>query len=70
MMNKRYTIAGILITVGVLLIFGAAGDADFSGGFEREFIRRSVLGLILIFAAVPVSGDLDIDVPEEKKNRP
>ena len=27
-----------------------------------------IVGLLLIFAAVPVSGDLDID-PEEKKNR-
>ena len=68
MMNKRYIIAGALIIVGLLLIFGAAGEADFSGEFEREFIARAAVGLLLIFAAVPVSGDLDID-PEEKKNR-
>ena len=67
-MNKRYIVAGALIAIGLLLIFGAAGEEDFSGGFEREFIARAAVGLLLIFAAVPVSGDLDVD-PEEKKNR-
>ena len=67
-MNKRYIIAGALIIVGLLLIFGAAGEADFSGGFEREFIARAAVGLLLIFAAVPVSGDLDI-APKKKKSR-
>ena len=69
MMNKRYIVAGALIAIGLLLIFGAAGDADFTGCFGRDFITRSIIGALLIFAAVPVSGDLDIE-PDEKKNRP
>ena len=68
MMNKRYIIAGALIIVGLLLIFGAAGEADFTGNFGRDVITRSIIGALLIFVAVPVSGDLDID-PEEKKSR-
>ena len=67
-MNKRYIIAGALIIVGLLLIFGAAGEADFTGCFGRDFITRSIIGALLIFVAVPVSGDLDISA-EEKKNR-
>lgn len=69
MMNKRYIVAGALIAIGLLLIFGAAGEADFTGNFGRDFITRSIIGALLIFAAIPVSGDLDID-PDEKKNRP
>ena len=68
-MNKRYIIAGALIIVGLLLIFGAAGEADFTGCFGRDFITRSIIGALLIFAAIPVSGDLDIE-PDKKKNRP
>lgn len=68
-MNKRYIIAGALIIVGLLLIFGAAGEADFTGNFGREFITRSIIGALLIFVAVPVSGDLDMEGDENNDTR-
>lgn len=69
-MNKRQIIAAIMAVIGTLLLFGAVGSVEFGGIISAgEFIARSAIGIALIGAAVPVSGDLDID-PDEKKNRP
>ena len=68
MMDKRQIIAAIMAVIGTLLLFGAVGSVEFGGTTAGEFIARSAIGIALIGASVPVSGDLDID-PEEKKNR-
>lgn len=57
-MTKRQIIAGVLLLVGVLLMIGAFGTAEFEDDFGGEFLMRTVIGLMLVCAAVPVSGDL------------
>lgn len=57
-MTKRQMIAGVLLLVGALLMIGAFGTAEFEDDFGRGFITRTIIGLALVFAAIPVSGDL------------
>ena len=57
-MTKRQIIAGVMLAVGILLMIGAWGAAEFNDDFGREFLSRTTIGLILIFASIPVSGDL------------
>lgn len=57
-MTKRQIIAGVLLLVGALLMIGAFGTAEFEDSFDREFLTRTIIGLALVFAAIPVSGDL------------
>ena len=58
MMTKRQIIAGVMLVVGALLMVGALGTAEFTDNFGREFLVRTIIGAVLIFAAIPVSGDL------------
>lgn len=64
-MSKRQIIAAIVGTIGFLVCFSAVGQAEYDGIFVEEFAARSVVGILLMFAAVPLSGDID----GEKKNR-
>ncbi len=57
-MAKRQIIAGVMLAAGILLMIGAFGAAEFEDNFGREFLMRTVIGLMLVCAAVPVSGDL------------
>ena len=58
-MTKRQVIAGVMLVVGALLMAGALGTAEFNDDFGREFLTRTIIGLALVFAAIPVSGDLE-----------
>ena len=58
-MTKRQIIAGTMLVVGALLMVGALGTAEFYDDFGRGFIVRSVIGVLLVFAAIPMSGDLE-----------
>ena len=65
-MSKREIAAGIVGTIGFLVCFSAVGQAEFDGIFVEEFAARSVVGILLMFASVPLSGDIDNG---KKKNR-
>ena len=59
MMNKRYIIAFILLALGLVLVVGTFGKYEFDGFIDpAEFIGKTALGLLMMAAAVPVSGDL------------
>lgn len=58
-MTKRQVVAGVMLVVGVLLTIGTLGTAEFENSFGRDFITRTIIGLALVFAAIPVSGDLE-----------
>lgn len=64
-MSKRQIIAAIVGTIGFLACLSAVGQAEFDGIFVEEFALRSAVGILLMFASVPLSGDID----GEKKNR-
>lgn len=65
-MNKRQIIAAIMAVIGTLLLFGAVGSVEFGGVISAgEFIARAAIGIALIGAAVPVSGDID-DIAEKE----
>lgn len=57
-MTKRQVVAGVMLIVGILLIIGTLGAAEFNDDFGREFLSRTIIGLALVFAAIPISGDL------------
>lgn len=63
-MTKREIAAGIIGAIGFLACLSAVSQAEFDGIFVEEFAARSVIGILLMFASVPLSGDVD-----EKKNR-
>ena len=59
-MNKRYIIAFIILALGLVLVVGTFGKYEFDGFIDpAEFIGKTALGLLMMAAAVPVSGDLD-----------
>lgn len=65
-MTKREIAAGIIGAIGFLICLSAVSQAEFDGIFVEEFAARSVIGVLLMFAAVPLSGDVD---DGKKKNR-
>ena len=72
-MNKRQTTAAVMFLIGFMLVVGTFGEYDFNGFIDpNEFLRKTVTGLALMAAAIPVSGELDelYEQPSEKrKNR-
>lgn len=55
----RYIISFGLIILGLALWFGAVAKMEFEGFITAgEFIARTIIGIVLVVAAVVVSGDL------------
>ena len=55
----RYIISFGLIILGLALWFGAVSKMEFEGFITAaEFIARTIIGIVLVVAAVVVSGDL------------
>lgn len=65
-MTKREIAAAIIGAIGFLICLSAVGQAEYDGIFVEEFALRSVIGILLMFASVPLSGDVDNG---KKKNR-
>ena len=69
-MNKddiRSLITGALFFLGLLLIIGTYGKYEFNGYISAsEFLGKIGIGLFMIVASVPVSGELPLG---NKKNR-
>ena len=69
-MNKRYIAAGIVGTIGFLLMISAVSLADFGELPIGDFAARSVFGILLMAASLPISGDISADdYARKKKNR-
>lgn len=66
-MTLREITAVVLFTLGFLLILGAVGQAEYSYIWADEFNIRAGIGIVLMAAALPVSGD--IELPKKKKRR-
>ena len=65
-MTCREITAAILFALGFLLILGAVGQAEYSYIWADEFNVRAGIGIALMAAALPVSGDIELP---KKKNR-
>lgn len=58
-MDKRYIIATVLLTVGLLLMAGTVGSMEFDDISIGQALIRGGIGCVMAFAAVPVSGDYE-----------
>lgn len=59
-MDKRHVIASAMFLLGFMLIVGTYGKYEFDGFIDpHEFLEKITVGLLLIGAAYPVSGDMD-----------
>lgn len=57
---KHHPLAAFIIgSIGFLLVLGAVGQAEFDAIFAAEFYIRSGIGLLLMFAALPLCGDYE-----------
>ena len=65
-MTLREIISAVLFALGFLLILGAVGQAEYSAIWADEFNIRAGIGIALMAAALPVSGDTELP---KKKNR-
>lgn len=70
-MNKRHIAAGIVGALGFLLMLSAVSLADFGELPIGDFAARSIVGILLMAASLPISGDLAADdyAPKRKKKR-
>ena len=69
-MTKREVIAAVMLFLGLLICLGAVGTLDFMGadvgaGDMRSAVIRGLIGLALMVAAIPVSGDCREEIDEE-----
>ncbi len=55
---KRQLIAIALMALGFILCLGTVGDMEFHNIWSGRHTVRCVIGLLLMAAAVPVSGDV------------
>lgn len=60
-MNKRHAAAVALLVVGFILCYGTVGDAEFHNVWTSLHTVKCVIGLLLLAAVIPVSGDVDCD---------
>lgn len=67
--GKRQIAAFILGTIGFLLIAGALGQAEFSEICASEFYIKTAIGLLMMFAALPLWGDFEEDKEQHYDNR-
>lgn len=68
-MNKRYIIAAVLMLLGFLTIAGAVSGAEYGDLSFKDSIVYGIVGVALLVASVPISGDLKRNDDGEKKNR-
>lgn len=62
-MKARHVLAGVLVTLGVLLLVGAVGNGDFYGYLMVSDYVNIGVGAAMIAAAVPV-GNVEGDEQE------
>ena len=64
--DKRYLAAFTLGMVGFIIILGAVGGLECDDFTYGQAIARGIVGLLIMAAGIPVSGDL----PSKRKHRP
>ena len=73
MQDIRYLAAGALLFFGFLLMVGTLGKLEFDGFIEpAEFLAKTAIGIAMMAASVPVSGDMDEiveEISEQRKSR-
>ena len=55
---KRYLAAFVLGMVGFIIILGAVGGLEYGDFTYGQAIARGIVGLLIMAAGIPVSGDL------------
>ena len=60
-MSVRQIIACVIFIIGFLLVVGSVGEAGFGYISISNFWLKSISGLVLIAASIPVSGELSGD---------
>ncbi len=53
--------AAVILTFGLLLIFGAVGNCEFYGTISAFDVAEMIIGMVLLIISIPLSGDPDID---------
>ncbi len=56
-LTTREKSAVFMLVVGFFIVLDAAGQAELSAIWADEYYIRSGIGLLLMFAAFPVSGE-------------
>ena len=64
--DKRYLAAFALGMVGFIIILGAVGGLECDSITYGQAIARGIVGLLIMAAGIPVSGDLPTG---KRKNR-
>ncbi len=54
----REKIAGIMLLIGFLIALGAAGEIECAAVITWHTYARAIIGLLIMWAAFPVSGDM------------
>lgn len=52
-------IAGVLFTIGLLLMCGAVGNGDFYGYMTAQDIIQAIIGLVLVAAVLIIMKRID-----------
>lgn len=70
-MKNHHPLAAFIVgSIGFLLVVGAVGQAEFESIVAAEFYIRSGIGLLMMFAALPLWGEFEEDDHDhDKKNR-
>lgn len=58
-MEKRQIIAGIVGIIGFLAVISAVSCAEFDMIPANDFYIRSGIGVLLMLASVPISGEME-----------
>lgn len=58
-MEKRQIIAGIVGVIGFLAVISAVSCAEFNVIPAGEFYIRAGIGVLLMLASVPISGEME-----------
>ena len=68
-MNKRSITAAVLMVLGLILTAGAVSGSEYGDLSFKDSIVYGIVGVALLFAAVPISGDLKLKWGDSDENR-
>ena len=53
-MKVRHFLAGVLATIGILLLIGSVGNGDYYGYLSASDFVKIVVGVVMIGVAIPI----------------
>ena len=65
--TKRQFIAVVLIALGIIICFGAVGNAEFHNVWTVWHTVKCAVGLAMALASIPVSGEVSRKESEDKQ---